>query len=129
MRVHALAQGRARRDSAKPQRTFEEGVVPKALDGIEIAFSHAQKGEVGFENLAVSHARAHGELGIDQRIDVDSLEIFADKSKASMGAEVVGQFIPLFLMFFESRWQTVIILSNVRRCSALAAVRGGRQIG
>ena len=92
MRIHALAQGRARRYNSETQRTPEEGVVSKALDGIEVAFSHAQQSEVGFENLAIGHARVHRELWIDQRIDVDALEIFADKSKARMGAEVVGQF-------------------------------------
>jgi hypothetical protein len=92
MRVHELAQGRARRFVAKHQRRFEEGVISKVLDGIKIAFTHAQQGEVGFENLVVGEARAHGHLQIYQRINVDTLEVLADKSQFCRRAEVVGEF-------------------------------------
>ena len=34
-----------------------------------------------------------GELRIDQAIDIDALEVFADKSQPGVGAEIVG---PLF---------------------------------
>ena len=91
MRIHALAQRRTRRNGAKTQCTPEEGAISKALDGIEITFTHAQQGEVGFENLAVGYSRSHSKLLVDQRIDIDALETFADKSQSGMGTEVVGQ--------------------------------------
>lgn len=70
----------------------EEGVVPKALDGVKVAFAHAQQGKAAFDDIAVGHARPHRKLQIDQGIDVDALEAFADKSQSGVGAEVIGQF-------------------------------------
>jgi len=93
MRVHTLAQCRARGNSAQSQRTLEEGVVSKALDRIKVAFTQTQQGEIAFEDLTVGDPRAHGKLRIDQRIDVNALEVFADKRQSGMGAEVVGQFL------------------------------------
>jgi hypothetical protein len=58
---------------------------------IEIALAHAQQGKVAFKNLAVGNPRAHGELPINQRVDVDALEVFANKGKARVGVQVVGQ--------------------------------------
>ena len=87
-----LSQSWARRYKGQIQCALEEGVVPKALDGVEVAFARAQQDQIGFEAFAVGHTRAHGEFGIDQRIDIDALEIFANKSQASMGAQVIGQF-------------------------------------
>jgi hypothetical protein len=49
---------------------------------IEIALAHAQQGKVAFKNLAVGNPRAHGELPINQRVDVDALEVFANKPKS-----------------------------------------------
>lgn len=93
MRVHALAQGRARGNSAQAQRTLEEGVVSKALDRVKVAFTQTQQCEMAFENLAVGNPRAHRKLRIDQRIDVNAFEVFADERQSGMGAEVVGQFL------------------------------------
>jgi len=93
MRVHALAQGRARGSSAQAQRTLEEGVVSKALDRVKVTLAQTQQGEIAFEDLTVGDPRAHGKLLVDQRIDVNALEVFADKSQSGMGAEVIGQFL------------------------------------
>ena len=90
VRVHALAQGRARGNSAQAQRTLEEGVVSKVLDRVKVALAQTQQGEIAFENLAVGNPRAHRKLRIDQRID--AFEIFANERQSGMGAEVVGQF-------------------------------------
>ena len=92
MRVHALAQRRARRNAAQAQRTLEEGVVSKALNRIKVALAQAQQRELAFEDLAVGDARAHRKLRIDQRIDVDASEVLADERQSGMGAEVIGQF-------------------------------------
>ena len=93
VRVHALAQGRARGNNAQAQRTLEEGVVSKALDRVKVAFTQTQQSEIAFENLAVGNPCAHRKLRIDQRIDVNALEVFADERQSGMGAEVVGQFL------------------------------------
>ena len=86
-----VAQGRTRRHCVQSQCTLEDGVVAKALDGVEVAFAHAQEGEVALENLAVGHPRAYGELQIDKGVDVNALEVFTDKGKACMGTEVAGK--------------------------------------
>ena len=64
----------------------------KALYRIEVALAQTQPGQIGFEDVAVGRARAHGELRIDQGIDVDALEVFADRSQSDVGTEVVAQF-------------------------------------
>jgi hypothetical protein len=81
----------ARVNHSKTQGTLEEGIVSKALDGIEVAFTHAQQGQIAFEDIAVGCTRAHGKLWINQGIDVDALEVFADKGQSGVGAEVVWQ--------------------------------------
>lgn len=78
MRVNVLAQcwvGWCRR---RDQGALEEGVVPKALNCMKIAFAHAQEGLVTFEDFTVGQARAHGKLGIDQCVDVGALNVIAD---------------------------------------------------
>jgi hypothetical protein len=92
MHVHALAQSRARGNDTKTQCANEKCIAPKVLDSVKVALAQTQKGQVGFEDVAVGHARAHGELRIDQCINVEALEVFADKSQSGMGAEIVGSF-------------------------------------
>ena len=43
-------------------------------------------------DVAVGDAGAHRECRIDQAIDIDALEIFANECQSSVGAEVVGEF-------------------------------------
>lgn len=99
--VHALAQRRTRWNNAKTQRTLEEGVVAKTLNGVKVALAQTQKGKVAFENFTVGNPRAHGKYRIDQRIDVDAFEVFANKRQACVGAEVVGQFLIIKSVMFE----------------------------
>lgn len=63
-----------------PQCPQEEGVAPKALDSVKVALAQTQEGQIGLEDVAVGCTRAHGELRIDQGIDVDALEVFAEKA-------------------------------------------------
>ena len=91
VRVHALAQRGARWNHTQAESAHEECVTPKALDGIEVALTQAQQGKIRFENIAVGCTRAHGELRINQGIDVNALEVFADKSQSGVGTEIVGQ--------------------------------------
>ena len=66
MGVQTLAQRLTRRKAAKPKRTNEEGVTPKAIDGAEVVFAQTQQGQVTFKDLAVGNARANLEGWIDQ---------------------------------------------------------------
>ena len=91
MGVHALAQCGARWNHSQTECAHEERVAAKPLDGIKIAFTQTQQGQIGFEDVRVGRARAHGKLRINQGIDVDPLEIFADKSQSGVGTEIVGQ--------------------------------------
>jgi hypothetical protein len=93
MRVHTLAQGRARENSAQAQRTLEEGVASKALDRVKVIFAPTQQGEIAFENLAAGNSRAHRKRRVDLRLDVNAIEVFADERQSGMGAEVAGQFL------------------------------------
>ena len=47
---------------------------------------------VRFDNVAVGDAGAHRECRIDQGVDIDALEIFANECQASMRTQIVGQF-------------------------------------
>ena len=93
MGVHALAQSLARGSDTKTQCTNEKCIAPKVLDRVKVALAQTQEGQVGFEDVAVGRPIANGELRINQRIDVDALEVFADKSQSGVGVEVVGSFL------------------------------------
>jgi len=67
MGIQPLTQGGARRNIFQTQDAFEEGVVAEILDGIKVVLAQTQQAPV-------------------------ALEIVADKGKAGLGAEVVGQF-------------------------------------
>ena len=58
----------------------EEGVVPKAFDSIKVAFAQTQQGQAGFEDVTVGCTRAHGELWIDQGVDVTRLRYLQTKA-------------------------------------------------
>ena len=103
MGVHALAQGRTLWNNAQAQCALEEGALAKALNSIKVAFTHAQQGKIRFEDFTVGNDRAHRELGVDQRINIDALEAFTDKCQASMGAEVVRQFFDMEVDHVRSR--------------------------
>jgi len=90
--AHALAQRRARWDHAQSECAHEKGDAPKALGGIKVAVAQKQQGQIGCEDVAVGRTRAHGELRIDQGVEVNALEVFADKGQSGVGAEVLGQF-------------------------------------
>ena len=68
------------------QRTHEEDVVTKALDGVKVALAQTQQGHVGFEDVAVSHPRANREGRINHGIDVHPLEVLADKCQPGVRA-------------------------------------------
>ena len=60
------------------------GVAPKVLDGVKVVLAQAQQGHVTFNDLAVGNARANWEGWIGQRIDIDTLEIFANEYQSSV---------------------------------------------
>ena len=102
MAVHALAQCRARRHTIQTQCAHEEGVATKALDGIEIILAKTQQAQVAFEDGTVGNTRANRKSRINQGIDIDALEIFANQCQSSVGTEVIGQFF----------YDKVVILSS-----------------
>ena len=57
------------------------------------AFSRTQQGQLAFHDVAGGIARANRESRINQGIEIDLLEILANKCQSSMAAEVVGQFL------------------------------------
>lgn len=89
--IQTLTQGGTRRNAAQAKSAYEEGVSPKVLDGIEVVLAQTQQAQVAFKDLAVGNARANREGSINQRIEINSLEIFANECQTGMGAEVVGQ--------------------------------------
>ena len=91
MGVQTLTQGGTRRNAAKPKSTHEEGVAPKVLDGVEVVLPQTQQGQVTFKDLAVGNARANRVGWIDQCIEIDALEIFANKGQTGVRTKVVGQ--------------------------------------
>ena len=69
----------------------EEGVGAKVLDRIKVVLAQAQQGQVGLEDVAVGNPRADWRGRINQRVDLDGLEILANKCQSCVGTEVVGQ--------------------------------------
>jgi len=93
MGIQTLTQGGARRNILQTQGAFEESVIAKILDGIEVVLAQTQQAQVGLEDVAIGHTRANWVSRIDQGIDLDRLEILADKGQTGVRAEVVGQFL------------------------------------
>ena len=91
-RGNALAQSWTGRHGSKPKRTLEEGIASKALDSIVVAFTHAQQDELAFGDFAIGNPEAHWKSGVAQRVDVNALEVFADKNQPYMGSLVIRQF-------------------------------------
>ena len=67
-------------------------ITPKALDGIKVSLAQTQRGQIGFEDDTVGCTRAHGELWINQGVNIKVLEVFADKGQSGVGGEVIGRF-------------------------------------
>jgi hypothetical protein len=59
---------------------LKKGVVAKILDSVKVVLAQTQQTQVRFEGVANGHTRAHWVSRINQRIDLDGLEILADKS-------------------------------------------------
>ncbi len=96
MRVQALAQGGRRRHSVHTQGAGKEAVLALAFDGIEVVLAQAQQAQVALENVAVGDApklALHRKDQIDQSVEVDALEVFANQRQAGMSAQVVGQLL------------------------------------
>ena len=93
MGVQTLTQGRTRRNSPQAKSAHEEGVTPKVLDGIEVVFAQTQQGQVALQNVAVGNPRASRKSCVNQRIDIDALEIIANECQTGVGTEVVGQLL------------------------------------
>ncbi len=89
--VQALAQRRTRRHRLQPQRAHEKSVTPKALDGVKVVLAQAQQPEVALEDVAIGNARADREGRIDQRVDIDALEVLANEGQSGVRTQVVGQ--------------------------------------
>ena len=87
----ALAQGGTRRNSVQAQGTNEKVVTAKVLDRIKVALAQAQQAQVRFEDVAIDNARAHRKSRISQSVDIDGLEILANKCQTGVGTEVIGQ--------------------------------------
>jgi len=92
MGIQTLAQGRAGRHILQTQCSLEECVGTEVFDGIKVVLAKTQQAQVGFEDVAIGNAGANWENRIDQGIDVDGLEILANKCQAGMRAKIVGQF-------------------------------------
>jgi hypothetical protein len=91
--VQALAQGGRRRHRAQVQRAGKEGVCALGLDGIKVVLAQAQQAEVALQDVAVGDASAHWESGINEGVQVDALEVFADQGQTRLAAQVVGQLL------------------------------------
>lgn len=71
----------------------KEGVCALGFDGIEVVLAQAQQAEVALQNVAVGDARAHGEGGVHQGVQVDALEVFANQGQTRLAAQVLGQLL------------------------------------
>jgi hypothetical protein len=91
--VEALAQGGRRWHGAQVQRAGEEGVCALGLDGVKVVLAQAQQAQVALQDVAVGDARAHREGGVNQRVQVDALQILADEGQARLAAQVISQLL------------------------------------
>jgi hypothetical protein len=97
--IQTLAQRWTRRNAAKPKSALEEGVRAKVLDGVKacpelrrrVVLAQTQQAQVALEDVAVSNARAYGKGRIDQRVELNSFEIFPNECQSGVRTEVVGQ--------------------------------------
>ena len=55
--------------------------------------AQAQQAQVALQDVAVGDARAHREGGVNQRVQVDALQILADEGQARLAAQVISQLL------------------------------------
>jgi hypothetical protein len=91
MGIQTLAQGGRPGQGPQAQGTGEAIALVLAFDGIEVVLAHTEKAQAALQNVAVGDAAAHRDDGINERAEVDALEILSNACQPSLVAQVVGQ--------------------------------------
>jgi hypothetical protein len=90
--VHALAQCGARWNHTQTECTHEECIAWKALEGIEIAFTQTQQGQIGFEDIRVGRAERTGNFGSIKELTLTRLRYLPIKASPAWELRSWGSF-------------------------------------
>lgn len=96
VRIHALAQRRARRQQPDAQRVLEELVAAQVLDRVEIALALHQQAQVAAHDVAGGHTGAHRQRRIDASEHWgERLQEVPDQGQAGGRGELVVELLDL----------------------------------